>query len=72
MKEIEEGTNELKDILCSKFGRIIFVKLKFVIPKAIYTFNGIFIKIPVSFFFVCVFCLFRSAPEAHGGSQARG
>ena len=41
-----------------------------VLFKIIYTFNAILIKM-LPGFFVCV-CLFRAAPMAYGGSQARG
>ena len=49
MKEIEEGTNKWKDILCSWIGRIHIVKMT-VLPKAIYRFSVIRIKFPMAFF----------------------
>ena len=44
MKETEDNTNKWKDILRSWRGRIITVKL-LVLPKAIYRFSAILIKI---------------------------
>lgn len=49
IKEIEEGINKWKDISCSKIGTINIVK-KFKLPKAIYGFNAIAIKISIVFF----------------------
>ena len=49
MKEIEEDTSEGKDILCSWIGRINIVKMT-IVPKAIYSFSAILIKIPMAFF----------------------
>ena len=49
MKEIEDNINKGRHMMCSWIGRINIVKM-FILPKAIYRFNVILVKIPMAFF----------------------
>ena len=49
MKEIEDNINKCKGIPQSWIGRINIVEIS-ILPKAIYKFSAVLIKVPIAFF----------------------
>ena len=50
MKEIEDDRNKWRDTPCSWIGRTDIVKMPTILPKAVFRFKVVPIKIPVAYY----------------------